>query len=234
MVDAEYCTLRSEAAVRIPNDVPAEDYAPLLCAGVTTYNSMRNQNIQAGEIVAIQGLGGLGHLALQYAAKMGFHVVALSRDGSKEKFARDLGAMDYIDQSKVSAGEALQKMGGAAMIVTTAPNPTIFDSLIGGLAPFGKLLLLAGKWLSHDTCMLMLIFIVAGEATFNTIPMVTGGRTVTAWPSGQQHDSEDTIEFSQKQKVSCMTEKFPFAKANEAYEHMMSGKVRFRSVLVMD
>ena len=104
---------------------------------------MRNQNIHPGEIVAIQGLGGLGHLALQYAAKMGFHVVALSRDGSKEKFARDLGAKDYIDQSKVSAPEALQKMGGAAMIVTTAPNPKIFNSLISGLAPFGKLLLLA-------------------------------------------------------------------------------------------
>ena len=108
---------------------------------------MRNQHVQPGEIVAIQGLGGLGHLALQYAAKMGFHVVAMSRDGSKEKFARDLGAKDYIDQSKIGASEALQKMGGAAMVVLTAPNPKIIDSLVGGLAPFGKVLLLAGEYL---------------------------------------------------------------------------------------
>ena len=106
---------------------------------------MRNQNVQPGEIVAIQGLGGLGHLALQYAAKMGYHVVALSRDGSKEKFARDLGAKDYVDQSKTGTVEALQKMGGAAMIVVTAPNPDLYDQLLGGLAPMGKLLVLGGK-----------------------------------------------------------------------------------------
>lgn len=144
--DAEYCTLRSESSAQIPPDVDPAAFAPLLCAGVTTYNSMRNQNVQPGELVAIQGLGGLGHLALQYASKMGFRVVALSRDGQKEQFARDLGAHEYIDQSKVDIAEALQKLGGAAMIVCTAPNPAIFDSLIGGLAPFGKFVLLAGKW----------------------------------------------------------------------------------------
>ena len=141
--DQEYTILRSEAVVHVPSEVDPAAYAPILCAGVTVFNSMRHMNIPSGEVVGIQGLGGLGHLALQYAARMGFRVVALSSSGSKEKFARELGAMEYIDSSKESQHEGLQKLGGAAMIVCTAPNPEIMGDLLNGLAPFGKLLLLA-------------------------------------------------------------------------------------------
>ena len=119
-------------------------YAPLLCAGVTVFNGIRQMKINSGEIVAIQGLGGLGHLAVQYAAKMGYRVVALSSSGAKEKFAKELGASDYIDGSKEDHGEALQKLGGAALIVTTAPNTEVMKGLIHGLGALGKLLILAG------------------------------------------------------------------------------------------
>lgn len=142
-IDAEYCILKSEAAVHIPADVDAANYAPLLCAGVTVFNSMRQMKIMSGETVAIQGLGGLGHLALQYANKMGYKVVALSSGASKEKFAKDLGAHVYVDASKENHAEALMKLGGAAMIVSTAPNPEAMGDLVNGLAPGGKLILLS-------------------------------------------------------------------------------------------
>lgn len=141
--DAEYCTLRSEAAVSVPPDVDPAAYCPLLCAGVTVFNSMRQQHIPPGETVAVQGLGGLGHLAIQYASKMGYRTVALSSSGAKEKFARDLGATDYIDGSKEDHAEALQKLGGAALIVSTSPEPTSIGKLVGGLDIVGKLLILA-------------------------------------------------------------------------------------------
>ena len=144
-LDAEYCILQSEAAVHIPKDVDAPSYAPLLCAGVTVFNSMRQMHVMSGETVAIQGLGGLGHLALQYANKMGYKVVALSSGPSKEKFAKDLGAHVYVDSSKESHAEALTKLGGAAMIVSTAPNPEAMGGLVNGLAPGGKLILLSRK-----------------------------------------------------------------------------------------
>lgn len=140
---AEYCIIRTEATVKIPTDVDPASSAPLLCAGVTVFNSMRQMKITSGEIVAVQGLGGLGHLALQYANKMGFKVVALSSTGAKEKFAKDLGAHYYIDGSKENHAEALTKMGGAAMIVSTAPNPDVMGDLVNGLAPAGKLVILA-------------------------------------------------------------------------------------------
>ena len=146
MQDAEYCLLRSEATVRVPSDVDPAAYAPLLCAGVTVFNGIRQMKVTPGEIVAIQGLGGLGHLAIQYAAKMGYRVVALSSSASKEKFAKELGASEYIDGSKQDHGEALQKMGGAALIVTTAPNTEVMKTLIHGLGPLGRLLILAGKF----------------------------------------------------------------------------------------
>jgi len=142
-IGAEYSTLRTEAAVRIPEGISAADYAPLLCAGVTTFNGIRRLNLMAGDIVAIQGLGGLGHLAVQYARKMGYRTVALSSSDSKREFAAQLGANEYIDGSKEDTAEALQKMGGAAAIVVTAPNPQIVGPLINGLAPQGKLLILA-------------------------------------------------------------------------------------------
>lgn len=142
-IDAEYCTLRTEAAVRIPADADAAEYAPLLCAGVTVFNGIRKMGITVGDTVAVQGLGGLGHLALQYARKMGYRTVAISTSSSKKDFATQLGATDYIDTSKENAAEALQKMGGAALIIVTAPNPEIMGPLVNGLGPLGKLLNLA-------------------------------------------------------------------------------------------
>ena len=144
-IDAEYCILQSEAVVHIPKDVDAASYAPLLCAGVTVFNSMRQMKVMSGETVAIQGLGGLGHLALQYANKMGYKVVALSSGAAKEKFAKELGAHVYVDASKENHAEALMKLGGAAMIVSTAPNPDAMGDLVNGLAAGGKLILLSRK-----------------------------------------------------------------------------------------
>lgn len=142
-VDAEYCILRSEATVSVPSDVDPATFCPLLCAGVTVFNSMRQQHVPSGETVAIQGLGGLGHLAVQYASKMGYRVIALSSSGAKEQFAKDLGASHYIDGSKEDQAEALQKLGGASLIVSTAPSPETIGRLVGGLGILGKLLILA-------------------------------------------------------------------------------------------
>ena len=144
-IDAEYCHLRTEAVVRVPSDIDPAAYCPFLCAGVTVFNGICQMKITPGETVAIQGLGGLGHLAIQYAARMGYRAVALSSSGSKEKFSKDLGASDYVDGSKENQAEALQKMGGAALIVVTAPNPSTMGELLHGLAPQGKLLILARK-----------------------------------------------------------------------------------------
>ena len=176
--DAEYCILQSEAAVHIPKDVDAASYAPLLCAGVTVFNSMRQMHIMSGETVAIQGLGGLGHLALQYANKMGYKVVALSSSSSKEKFAKDLGAHVYVDASKENHAEALTKLGGAAMIVSTAPNPEAMGDLVNGLAPGGKLILLSRK--------LHLV-----RSTRSDTDLDSGG-----WDSNQQrgHDSKGCFD----------------------------------------
>ena len=143
--DGEYAVLRTEAAVAIPEDVDPAAFAPLMCAGVTVFNSIRQLKVSPGSIVAIQGLGGLGHLGVQFANKMGYRTVALSSSASKEKFAKDLGAHEYIDGSKQDHAEGLQKLGGADLIVVTAPNPDIIGKLVFGLAPLGKLLILARK-----------------------------------------------------------------------------------------
>ncbi|KAL8712181.1 MAG: hypothetical protein Q9220_003615 [cf. Caloplaca sp. 1 TL-2023] len=214
---AQYVLLRSEATVSIPTDVDPSTFCPLLCAGVTVFNSIRQQKIPVGETVAIQGLGGLGHLAVQYAAKMGYRVVALSSSGSKEKFAKELGAHEYIDGSKEDHAEALQKLGGASLIVATAPAPAILGKLILGLGILGKLLILAP----------------CGEVSVNTIPMIGKGLSVTCWPSGHSLDCEEAIEFAKLHKIKCMTESFSLDQANEAFEHMMSGKARFRAVITM-
>ncbi|KAL8659835.1 MAG: hypothetical protein Q9202_006934 [Teloschistes flavicans] len=214
---AEYCLLRSEATVSIPSDVDPAAFCPFLCAGVTVFNSMRHQRIPAGEIVAVQGLGGLGHLAVQYASKMGYRTVALSSSGSKEKFARDLGAHEYLDGSKEDHAEALQKLGGASLIVSTVPDATSLGKLVNGLGLLGKLLILAPS----------------GDVAVPTVPMLTKGLSVTSWPSGHAIDSEEAIAFARLHDIKCLVEKFPLDKANEAYEHMMSGKARFRAVITM-
>ena len=234
LIDAEYCILRSEAGVHIPADVDAASYAPLLCAGVTVFNSMRQMKITSGEIVAIQGLGGLGHLALQYANKMGYKVVALSSGASKEKFAKDLGAHIYIDTSKENPTEALMKLGGAAMIVSTAPNGDAMGDLANGLAPGGKLILLSRKSSPSLNSESTLTITAAGETKINSAVLIQKGASIHGWPSGQALDSEEAIDFAELHKVKCMIEKFPLTKANEAYNHMMGGHPRFRCVLVME
>ena len=187
-------------------------------AGVTVFNGLRHMNLTAGATVAVQGLGGLGHLCVQYARKMGFRTVALSRGTSKKDFAFKLGATDYIDTEANNAAEELQKLGGADCIAVTAPNPDVITPLLEGLAPAGTLLL----WTA------------IGPVPVNTVPMVLNALSVRGWPSGHALDSEEAIEFADQQGIECMIEKFPLEKVNEAMEHMLSGKVRFRCVLTME
>ncbi|KAK7547340.1 chaperonin 10-like protein [Phyllosticta citricarpa] len=215
---AEYSLLRTEAAVRVPEELDPAEAAPFLCAGVTVFNSLRKMNILAGDTVAVQGLGGLGHLALQYSRKMGYKTVAISSSDSKRDFAMKLGANAYIDTSKEDAAETLQKMGGASCIVVTAPNPKIIGPLINGLGIEGKLLILAP----------------VGDIPVNTVPLIVKGASVHGWPAGHALDSEEALAFAQNQDVKCLIEKFPLDKADEAYEYMMAGKPRFRAVLTMD
>jgi D-arabinose 1-dehydrogenase-like Zn-dependent alcohol dehydrogenase len=151
-IDAEYCKLRCEAAVHIHSHVDAAKYAPILCAGLTVFNAIRKMNIPPGATVGIQGIGGLGHLAIQYAHKLGYRVVALSRDSSKEKVARELGADEYVDASKVDTAEALQKLGGASLIVAMAPSADAISPLLKGLGIMGKLLILSGESLVRTWC----------------------------------------------------------------------------------
>ena len=215
---AEYALLRAEAAVRIPKDADPAEVAPLLCAGVTVFNAMRNMGVIQGGLVAVQGLGGLGHLALQYASKMGYTVVALSSGSDKRAFAADLGAHHYIDTSAQNAVQALQELGGADMIVSTAPSAKSASPLVAGLAPLGKLVVLAP----------------AGVAEFDTVPMVLKGAGVQGWNSGHQQDSEDAIAFAHTHGVKCMIEKFPLLTGyREAFDKMVNGEVRFRAVLTM-
>ncbi|KAK4946691.1 hypothetical protein LTR10_014193 [Elasticomyces elasticus] len=213
---AEYVTLRTEAVVSVPSDVDPAAFCPLLCAGVTVFNSLRNQGIVPGSLVAVQGLGGLGHLALQYTSKMGYRTVAISSSSEKKDFAHQLGAHDYIDGSKEDVGEALKKMGGASCIIFTAPNQKLIPSLLQGLGPLGKLLILAAS----------------APVEVNTSSMIQLGLSIVAWPSGHALDSEEAIEFARVHDVNVMIEKFPLDKANEALDHMVKGKVRFRGVLV--
>jgi D-arabinose 1-dehydrogenase-like Zn-dependent alcohol dehydrogenase len=147
LLDAEYMIVRREAAIRIPASIDPAKAAPLLCAGVTVFNSLRQAKVLAGELVAVQGIGGLGHLAIQYASKMGYQVAAISSGSEKKIFATDLGASFYIDESKEDAAKALQALGGAAVIMATAPNPAVIGSLVNGLQPRGRLIILAGKLL---------------------------------------------------------------------------------------
>jgi len=213
---AEYCTLREEAAVPLPDHLDKAEMAPLLCAGVTVFNGIRKQQVPQGGTVAIVGLGGLGHLALQYCRKMGYRTVALSSSDAKKEFADKLGATDYISGDKQAEG--LQKMGGADLIVITAPNPEFVTKLATGVGPLGKILILAP----------------IGEVKINVVPLIMKGASLAGWPSGHALDSEEAIEFAQVQGVKCMVEKFPLDKVNEALQHMLEGKVRFRSVLTMD
>jgi D-arabinose 1-dehydrogenase-like Zn-dependent alcohol dehydrogenase len=214
---AEYVLLRTEAVVKVPTDVDPVEYAPILCAGITVFNSIRKLHITSGSVVAVQGLGGLGHLAVQYANKMGHRVVALSSGDKKRDFASKLGAHGYIDTSKDDAVQKLMELGGAALIVCTAPNPKAISPLTGGLGVGGKLLVLAP----------------CGPIEVNSADLIMKAAGVVGFPSGHALDSEEAIEFTKLHGIRCMVEKFPLQDVQKAYDHMLSGDVRFRSVLVM-
>lgn len=215
---AEYALLRAEAVVRVPKDMDPAQAAPLLCAGVTVFNGIRKMHVEQGNLVAVQGLGGLGHLAVQYARKMGYEVAVLSSGDDKESFARELGAHHYINVSTKDAGEELTKLGGAAIIVQTAPNPKVVGGLINGLAVGGKLLSLAP----------------VGAVEINTMTLLSKAASVQGWPSGHALDSEEAIRFAINHGVKCMIEKYPFADVQKAVDSLAAGKPRFRNVLIMD
>jgi D-arabinose 1-dehydrogenase-like Zn-dependent alcohol dehydrogenase len=212
---AEYVVVPAESVARIPETLDATSAGPLLCAGVTTYNSLRNSGARAGDVVAVQGIGGLGHLGIQYASKMGFRTVALSSGPDKEDLARQLGAHEYVDTTAQAATEALRKLGGADVVLATAPHAATIGGIVGGLKPRGKLLLVA-----------------APHEPFSVGAGLLSGKTVAGWPSGSAIDSEDTMNFSALSGVRPRVETFPLEKAEDAYAHMMSNRVRFRAVLV--
>lgn len=213
---AEYVLLRPEGLARIPMANDAAKTAPLLCAGLTVYNSLRHMNITAGGIVAVQGVGGLGHLAIQFAHKMGYRAVAISHSDSKESLAKELGAEAYIDTHKSKLSEELQKMGGAECIMYLGGSDA--DEMIKGMAPGGTLLVLA----------------LNAEVKFNSTDLLLTRLKVAGWPAGTAKDSEDTIAFASRFGVECSVEKFKFEDVEKAYTAMTDGSVRFRSVIVME
>jgi D-arabinose 1-dehydrogenase-like Zn-dependent alcohol dehydrogenase len=213
---AEYAVVPYEAAARIPDALDAAEAGPLLCAGVTTYNSLRNSGARSGDTVAVQGIGGLGHLAIQFAARMGFRTVALSHGPEKEALARELGAHEYVDTQKVEAAEGLRKLGGADLVLATAPHSAAIAGTVNGLKPRGKLLIVAGAFEPLQISVLALL----------------SGKTIAGWPSGSAIDSEETMTFSSLTGVRPRIEKFPLEKAEEAFGKVMSNRVRFRAVLV--
>ncbi|KAJ4490099.1 GroES-like protein [Lentinula aciculospora] len=212
---AEYVTLRTEAVLPVPKELNPAEAAPLLCAGITTFNSLRNiPELKKGDLVAIHGLGGLGHLGLQYAKQMGFKVAALSQSASKKELATKLGADYYFDGSQVNQVEELMKLGGAKVIVATAPQGEAIATLLGGLKIGGTMLTLA---------------IV--DLKFSTVALISKRASIKGWPSGHAKDSEDAVAFAQKHNVKTLVETFPLEQVNEAYNKMQSGQVRFRAVL---
>jgi len=215
---AEYVIVPAEAVAAMPDDLPSPEAAPLLCAGVTVYNPLRNSGARAGDLVAVQGIGGLGHLGIQCARQMGFRTVAIGRGADKEPLARKLGAHEYVDGGVSAPAEALLKLGGARVILATAPDAKSVSALVDGLAPGGKL-------------------IVVGAApeplSISPLQIILARRSVHGWPSGTAKDSEDTLAFSLLTGVRPMIERYPLEKATEAYQQMISGRARFRAVLTM-
>jgi propanol-preferring alcohol dehydrogenase len=213
---AEYVVVPREAVARIPEELDAVNAGPLLCAGITTFNALRNSGARPGDTVGVQGIGGLGHLAIQFASKMGFRTVAISSGADKERLARELGAHEYVNTHVTTAAEGLQRVGGAHLVLATAPHAAAIASTIDGLRPRGKLLIVAAPLEPMQTSTLTLL----------------SGKAIAGWPSGTSIDSEDTLAFSALTGVRARIEKFPLEKAEDAYAKMMENKVRFRAVLV--
>jgi D-arabinose 1-dehydrogenase-like Zn-dependent alcohol dehydrogenase len=216
---AEVMIAKANALVAIPDELTSVEAAPLLCAGLTTFNALRKSQARARDLVAIQGVGGLGHLGIQYARHMGFAVVAIARGAEKRDLALKLGAHHYIDSGTQDTSAELQRLGGARVILATAANNKSMSALVGGLAPQGEMIV-AGAG--------------GGEPMgINAIPLIFGERSIVGTLTGHSIDGEDTLVFSALQGIRAMVETFPLAKAGEAYRRMMNNEARFRVVLVM-
>lgn len=212
---ADYMIAPTEAIALVPEDLSAVEGAPLMCAGITTFNSLRNSGARPGDVVAILGVGGLGHLGVQFAAKMGFKTVAIARGKDKESLARKLGASHYIDSQAQDPAAELAKLGGARVILATVTNGKAMSAVLGGLGVNGTLM------------------IVGAPQSLEVSPglLIAGRRSIKGWYSGTSIDSQDTLKFSAFTGVRSMNEVFPLERVTEAYERMMSGKARFRVVL---
>lgn len=213
---AEYMIAHAGTLASIPEKLNAVEAAPLMCAGVTTFNSLRNSGARPGDVVAVLGVGGLGHLGVQFAAKSGFHTVAIARGSDKESFVRELGAKQYIDSQSQDAAAELMKLGGAKIILATVTNAKAMSALVGGLAINGKLIVLGAP---------------AEPLEVSAFALIGGRRSVAGWPSGTGIDSQDTLNFCALSGIRSMNEVFPFDRASEAYDRMISGNARFRVVL---
>ena len=212
---ATHMTAHASALARMPDALNSVEAAPLLCAGITTFNALRNCGAGPGDLVAIQGVGGLGHLGVQFAARLGYRTVAVNRGRDKENLARELGAHAYIDSKAEDPAAALQKMGGAKAILATVTNAEAMEAIVGGLGPNGTMLLIG----------------VGGPIKVDVVDLLMKRAAVKGWYSGTASDSEDTLNFSELTGVASMNEAFPLEEAQAAYDHMMSGKARFRVVL---
>jgi D-arabinose 1-dehydrogenase-like Zn-dependent alcohol dehydrogenase len=214
----EYMLAPVEALVPIPESLSDVEAAPLLCAGITTYNALRHSGAYPGDLVAVQGIGGLGHLGIQFANKFGYKVAAIGQGSENAALAKKLGANVYIDSKATNAAEELQKLGGAQVILATAPSSKAMSALIDGLAPNGKLVVIGAT---------------TDPIEVTPVQLITGSRTIQGWAAGTAADSEDTLNFAELTGVRPMIETYPLEKAAEAYARMMSGKAQFRVVLTM-
>ncbi len=213
---ADYVVVKASAMASIPDELSAEEAAPLLCAGITTYNALRHSGAHAGDLVAVLGVGGLGHLGVQFASKLGFDTVAIARGTEKEEFARKLGARHYIDSTAQDPAAELQALGGAKVVLATVTNAPAMTAVLGGLGVRGKLLVVGASMEPMQIPPAMLI---------------GGSKAIAGHASGHSGDSEDTLDFSALSGVRPMIETFPLERATEAYERMLSGEARFRMVL---
>jgi D-arabinose 1-dehydrogenase-like Zn-dependent alcohol dehydrogenase len=214
----QYMVAPVEALAAIPDGLSDAEAAPLLCAGITTFNALRHSGALPGDLVAVQGIGGLGHLGIQFANKFGYKVVAIGRGSENAVLAKKLGASAYIDSKASNAAEALQKLGGARVILATAPSSKAMSELIDGLGPNGRLMVIGATFDPIEVTPLQLI---------------GAGRTIQGWAAGTATDSEDTLRFAELTGVRAMIETYPLEKASEAYARMMSGHAQFRVVLTM-
>ena len=214
----QYMVAPANAVAAMPDGLGDVEAAPLLCAGITTYNALRHSGAMPGDLVAIQGIGGLGHLGIQFANKFGYKVAAIGRGGEDAALAKKLGASFYIDSQATKAAEELQKLGGAQAILATAPSSKAMSELVDGLGPNGKLIVIGAAF---------------DPIEVTPVQLINGSRTIQGWAAGTPADSDDTLEFAVLSGVRPMIETYPLEKAGEAYARMMSGKAQFRVVLTM-